>query len=775
MDNTLSPSSTNAIANKAVYDGLEAIGAQIASEYNSSTSYVVGDLVTHESKLYVCKEDCNGTWDASKWMLTKVSTVFNNLRSGIAPKFSANTHYAVGDYCMYANVLWRFTADHYGTWSNDDVTSVSLAGTKANLDDIAPVFSTAVSYVKGDMVTYQGDLYVFLQDHLGYWIGAHAQRTNVSDRIMSEETRAVTAETALSSAVALKADQAFAEYIALREEEDRQILMGSIAQAVQDTYNELRSAPIHNSVTIDGQAYPRMDNTRLGMDEMKGRTVAFNQLAALANPATKTFDADASYYGTFGSFDSAIHLVSGHKYFVAADVARSIATNNYIDIGFGYPVGAPTVTLKNGDADGHVENISTTTLTGNYLGVAYNNYLGKQAINTGDSISVSKPVLIDLTAMYGSTLANSSYAMEQATAGTGVAYVRARLPLAYYAYNPGTLTAPNVSGWSVTGFNLWDEQWELGGFDGVTGEKTASTTSIRSKNYIPVIGGKQYFIAAPTDSLGLYAYDADKNYIGRWNGANFSKVGGFNYADNTVIAFPDNCAFVMLNMAASYPLTYNHDICINVSKATGSPKNGDYLPYQHTALSFTSTRLDGVGSAQDVLAAVEVSENDYTLKKIAKMKLVDLGSLTWEYREADKPNKFFRATISDSKIDNTTSGNTNVIMPRYDWANGYTMLNTTGYDKCYNLGTNNLVANSHYLAIIDSAYTDATQFKNSLNGVYLAYEVDTPVESIVAEHLTLAEVSAIAENGGIISVTNSNGDIVQPDMVVDAVVSRSAS
>ena len=79
------------------------------------------------------------------------------------------------------------------------------------------------------------------------------------------------------------------------------------------------------------------------------------------------------------------------------------------------------------------------------------------------------------------------------------------------------------------------------------------------------------------------------------------------------------------------------------------------------------------------------------------------------------------------------------------------------------------------IAIRDDSYSDAAAFKTAMDGVMLAYELATPTESVIAEHLTLADISAIAENGGIISVENSNGHIVQPDMVYDVVVSRSAS
>lgn len=44
-----------------------------------------------------------------------------------------------------------------------------------------------------------------------------------------------------------------------------------------------------------------------------------------------------------------------------------------------------------------------------------------------------------------------------------------------------------------TGVNVWDEEWEVGSISNSTGEDSVSTTTIRSKNYIPVVPGATYY------------------------------------------------------------------------------------------------------------------------------------------------------------------------------------------------------------------------------------------------------------------------------------------
>ena len=53
-------------------------------------------------------------------------------------------------------------------------------------------------------------------------------------------------------------------------------------------------------------------------------------------------------------------------------------------------------------------------------------------------------MLFDLTQMFGSTIADYIYSLEQANAGAGVAYFRSLFPKPYYDYNAGELLS--VSG-----------------------------------------------------------------------------------------------------------------------------------------------------------------------------------------------------------------------------------------------------------------------------------------------------------------------------------------
>jgi len=73
-------------------------------------------------------------------------------------------------------------------------------------------------------------------------------------------------------------------------------------------------------------------------------------------------------------------------------------------------------------------------------------------VEVNDIFEISNIMLIDLTAMFGTTKADEIYNMEQQTAGSGVVYFRSLLPNDYYDYNAGTLTTVSAVNGSTNSF-----------------------------------------------------------------------------------------------------------------------------------------------------------------------------------------------------------------------------------------------------------------------------------------------------------------------------------
>lgn len=133
----------------------------------------------------------------------------------------------------------------------------------------------------------------------------------------------------------------------------------------------------------------------------------------------------------------------------------------------------------------------------------------------------------------------------------------------------------DATGWSSCkvnkwGFNWWDEQWEEGKYDTDTGEKTPVSTRIRSKGKIPMLPETDYYLDSPSNIIPLY-YDAQGNYL--------KDISGSSLARDSIFTTPSGIAFMAWHSTTAYGNVYRNDICINLSKTTGSPKNGDYVAY----------------------------------------------------------------------------------------------------------------------------------------------------------------------------------------------------
>ena len=185
-------------------------------------------------------------------------------------------------------------------------------------------------------------------------------------------------------------------------------------------------------------------------------------------------------------------------------------------------------------------------------------------------------MIIDLTAMFGTTIADYIYQLEQTTAGAGVAFFKSLFPNDYYPYNAGELVS--VSGLSVhkmVGFNQWDEEWEVGGIDNGTGQPTSNPSMIRSKNFIKVLPNTTYYFKTPFSYTYVYIYDEDMNFIAL----------GAPDASTKLLTLGGNAHYIKFRSTSGYT-TYNHDICINLSDPA---RNGQYEPYKAHSYPLDST------------------------------------------------------------------------------------------------------------------------------------------------------------------------------------------
>lgn len=125
------------------------------------------------------------------------------------------------------------------------------------------------------------------------------------------------------------------------------------------------------------------------------------------------------------------------------------------------------------------------------------------------------PMLIDLTACFGSAIADYIYSLEQATAGAGVAWFKRYFPKPYYEYKAiGDFTNVMTKGKKYVGFNQCNRNAcvEDKGLTYSDGTLFIDDKSVVT-DFIEAVDATYY----TNYETICYGYDADKNYIGCYN------------------------------------------------------------------------------------------------------------------------------------------------------------------------------------------------------------------------------------------------------------------
>ena len=347
-----------------------------------------------------------------------------------------------------------------------------------------------------------------------------------------------------------------------------------------------------------------------------------------------------------------------------------------------------------------------------------------------NGLSVNNIQLFDLTQMFGSTIADYIYSLEQSQAGAGVAWFKKLFPNDYYAYNAGELlSVEGLQSHDTVGFNQWDEEWESGGVNATNGTEYASSVRIRS-DFIEVLPNTKYYFRSDSTSTAYFwaviAYDSDKKYI--------SDIG---YNNNYEATTPNGCKYIRLCLNEA---SLTHDICINLSDPS---RNGEYEPYKKHSYPLDSfLTLRGIPKL-DASNNLYYDGDEYTSDGKAKRKygIVDLGSLKWQYLGG-----LFLANIrtGGQGLDKVFG---NMICPMYILVDNNDYVNWA--DKSMR---NTNVPENPILRIKNNAYTDAATFKVAMSGVMLVYELATPTTETATPY---TNPQIVSKYGTLEYVTNS--------------------
>lgn len=261
-------------------------------------------------------------------------------------------------------------------------------------------------------------------------------------------------------------------------------------------------------------------------------------------------------------------------------------------------------------------------------------------------LTVGSDMVIDLTLMFGPTIADYIYAQEQSTAGAGVALAKAWAGITadYYPYDAGSIkSVTGLTAHRMTGFNQCDEEFVQGDINTNTGAQGTSSTRCCTKNFQRIMPSEMYFCQASAN-VYLFFYDENKSYIGYWestaSGKTFTpaslpnnKSGGGSF---------ENARYMKIRYDV-YP--YPEDLCINFS----SSRNGQYEPYTEAVYTLDSSlTLRGLPKLDEdnLYYDGDIYKADGTVER--RYKLDDLATITWQKRKTGTVNDGYSAVLSSA-------------------------------------------------------------------------------------------------------------------------------
>ena len=433
-------------------------------------------------------------------------------------------------------------------------------------------------------------------------------------------------------------------------------------------------------------------------DSIVGGSVVYNQLVGHGNFVTATGWAFSSG-GTFsvsnnvGIITCTSGIVSNSSFYTGT--ANRIANHRYYyHAEIKEPVQNSTQLQVNGVYNSIVASANTWVTYDGFVKPSANGsgevrfYFNRSnALASGDVVNIKNVMLIDVTAMFGSTVADA----------LTVDMMKAMFGIGYLQYSaPSIESVSGLQSHKTVGFNLWDEEWQQAIINSSGAVVATGSNYLASKNFIPVFQNTTYYMNW-NDGTGYVAeYDETQTYI-----TMVGKAKGATYTPSS------NCRYIRFYKGYSVP--YQQNICINISDPA---RNGTYEPYEeHTYPLDDSLTLRGVAVIDDngnIKFDGDLYHSDGTVDR--RYGIVDLGTLSWTNNGTDK----VVASVADKK-----SGSQKVIADNFVLvpSSTDTASMTSGQIKAY--------SNATSVTVCLTGLSVGTA-RTMLTGMMLIYELATP-------------------------------------------------
>lgn len=399
-------------------------------------------------------------------------------------------------------------------------------------------------------------------------------------------------------------------------------------------------------------------------------------------------------------------IINGHIYLTCFTVKASKATRLYVRGMTAVSSYTSEVVANQWSTVARVESaINTVNKENLYIGWAsYSLY------EAGDALQFKNINVFDLTAMFGTEIADYIYSIEQATAGAGEAFFRKLFPNDYYPYNSGELkSVEDVSAHEMVWFNQLNpamlRQGNLSSYE--------NPSNVCTEGFIRVIPSTTYHWHDTAVVNGRYVFyyaEADANTL-------ISELSKYGFADFNFTT-PSNAKYIRIMWFKNDVLPIATILASEPTISLSNPsRNGEYEEYVKHSYPLDSTlTLRGIPKLSD---GKMYYDGDHYLpdgKVERRYGVTDLGTLDWSYS-----NGFFRTNLNpEYKQPSSQDSTANALCTIYT---NRTWNDVGSGDKEYAFSSS---VTKPEIIIKDSAYTDAASFKAAMSGMMLIYELATP-------------------------------------------------
>lgn len=437
---------------------------------------------------------------------------------------------------------------------------------------------------------------------------------------------------------------------------------------------------------------------------IKGNTVVFAQLADFRDGLRREGDwsvAPEVTANTWGDFSKAVQVIAGHKYlfYINKKDGRSI-TDSYTLLKGAHRVKFDTplfITAEETASWGWTALYKTSTNGLRFQTQAF-----------------------DLTRLF-----------DAGNEPTNIEEFKSSFPDSYYPYSEPEVRNVITNQITTTGFNQWDERWELGALATNTGGPVANHERGRSVNFFDVIPNATYYCAtiAPTTtnssgtegSIAVFWYDSNQNFIKYEDITNKTRVA------------PSNARYAKIcSYGGDVNAIFNGGVNINLSHS--GVRNGKYEPYKKNIRLLPEIYKyfpDGMNGNANVWDEINAES------AIKRWGVVDLGSLTWVKGATGTSGVFRWLGKGIEHLVVKTEAATdipNIVCAKYILSSASNIWATTMPMQVSLDPTGGVL-------IYDSGYsyssTTVATFTAHMQGVLLYYELAEPIETTITEAIQL--------------------------------------